>query len=59
MSKKRLLLNDPNFHGQVVGRVGMESGVGGTKDKVKDVFGFEQYIQNQLNMRWEPIVASF
>lgn len=59
MSKKRLLLNDPNFHDPVVGRVGMEGGVGDTKDKGKDVFGFEQYIQNQLNMRREPIVACF
>lgn len=35
----------------------MESGVGGTKDKVKDVFGFEQYVQSQLNMSREPIVC--
>ena len=35
----------------------MESGVVGTKDKVKDIFGFEQYVQSQLNMRQEPIVC--
>lgn len=59
MSEKHLLLNDPSFHDQVVGRVGMESGVGVTKDKVKDVFGFEQYVLCQLSMRQEPIVTCF